>query len=158
MHKAICKSRDAGIVYAVAAGNETNSTNISVPASYNDTVITVSALSDSDGVPGGIGFPTYYGADDTFATFSNYGSEVDLSAPGVDIYSTYKGGGYATLSGTSMATPHVSGAIALYLKNNPTATWLQVRDGLKASAENLNFGHTDPSGLHPEPVIRVDTL
>ncbi len=158
LHKAICKSRDAGIVYAVAAGNETNSTNISVPASYNDTVITVSALSDSDGVPGGIGFPTYYGADDTFATFSNYGSEVDLSAPGVDIYSTYKGGGYATLSGTSMATPHVSGAIALYLKNNPTATWLQVRDGLKASAENLNFGHTDPSGLHPEPVIRVDTL
>ena len=54
LHKAICKSRDAGIVYAVAAGNETNSTNISVPASYNDTVITVSALSDSDGVPGGV--------------------------------------------------------------------------------------------------------
>lgn len=158
MHKAICKSRDAGVTYVVAAGNENKSASLSVPASYNDAVITVSALADSDGISGGLGSPTYYGDDDTFATFSNYGSIVDLGAPGVDIYSTYKGGGYAALSGTSMATPHVSGATALYLKNNPTATWIQVRDGLKALAENLGFGHTDPSGLHLEPVVRSDTL
>lgn len=159
MHKAICKSRDAGITYVVAAGNESGSTTLSAPASYDDAVITVSALADSDGILGGLGSPTYYGADDTFATFSNFGSTtVDFGAPGVDIYSTYKGGGYATLSGTSMATPHVSGVVALYLKNNPFSTWIQVRDGLKTLAENLGFGHTDLSGLHPEPVIRADSL
>lgn len=158
MHKAICKSRDAGVTYVVAAGNTNSSASLSVPASYDDAVITVSALADSDGVLGGLGSSTAYGADDTFATFSNYGNVVDLGAPGVDIYSTYKGGGYATLSGTSMATPHISGTAALYIKNNPFSTWDQVRDGLKALGENLGFGHTDPSNLHPEPVIRADSL
>ena len=158
LHKAICNSRDAGVIYVVAAGNENKSASFSVPASYDDTVITVSALADSDGALGGVGSPTAYGADDTFATFSNYGEAVDLGAPGVDIYSTYTGGKYATLSGTSMATPHVSGAVALYIKKNPASTLNQVMDGLKALAENLSFGHTDPSGLHSEPVIRADSL
>lgn len=158
LHKAICKSRDAGVTYVVAAGNENKSASLSAPASYDDAVITVSALADSDGASGGLGSPTPYGADDTFASFSNYGSEVDFGAPGVDIYSTYIGGKYATLSGTSMAVPHVSGAAALYIKNNPASTWNQVRDGLKALAENLSFGHIDPSGLHSEPVIRADSL
>lgn len=158
LHKAICKSRDAGVTYVVASGNEGRSANLSVPASYDDAVITVSALADSDGISGGIGSPTAYGADDTFATFSNYGTVVDIGAPGVDIYSTYKGGGYRTLSGTSMATPHVSGAVALYIKSNPSSTWSQVRDGLKALAEGVGFGHTDLSGLHPEPVVRADSL
>lgn len=160
LHKAICKSRNTGVTYVVAAGNENKLASTSVPAAYDDAVITVSALADSDGLPGGAGSPTAYGADDTFATFSNYGAVVDLGAPGVDIYSTYRGGGYRTLSGTSMATPHVSGAAALYIKNNSTSTWDQVRDGLKALAENLGFGHTDPSGLHlhPEPFVRSDSL
>lgn len=158
LHKAICKSRNAGVTYVVAAGNENRFASTSVPSSYDDAVITVSALADSDGAPEGLGSPTAYGADDTFATFSNYGMEVDLGAPGVDIYSTYKGGKYATLSGTSMATPHISGSAALYIKNNPTSTWDEIRDGLKALAENVGFGHTDPSGLHPEPVVRADSL
>ena len=158
MHKAICKSRDAGVTYVVAAGNENRLASASVPAAYDDAVITISALADSDGALGGLGSPTAYGADDTFATFSNYGSVVDLGAPGVDIYSTYKRGRYAYLSGTSMAAPHVSGAAALYVKNNPASAWNQVRDGLKTLAENLGSGHTDPSGLHPEPVVRADSL
>lgn len=157
MHKAICKSKDAGVTYVIAAGNANSSASLSVPASYDDAVITVSALVDSDGVLGGLGSSTAYGADDTFATFSNYGNIIDLGAPGVDIYSTYRGG-YATLSGTSMAAPHVSGTAALYIKDNPGSTWDQVRDGLKALGENLGFGHTDPSSLHPEPVIRADNL
>ena len=129
-------------------------------AAYDDAVITVSALADSDGAPYQKGSPTAYGVDDTFATFSNYGSVVDLGAPGVDIYSTYKRGRYAYLSGTSMAAPHVSGAAALYIKKNSASapTWNQVRDGLKALAENLGSGHTDPSGLHPEPFVRADSL
>ncbi|MBI2012198.1 S8 family serine peptidase [Candidatus Daviesbacteria bacterium] len=158
LHKAICNSTNAGVTYAVAAGNSSDDASKFVPAAYDDTVIAVSALADSDGQPGGLGPATSYGADDTFATFSNYGSVVDLGAPGVSILSTWKGGGYNTISGTSMASPHVAGSAALYIKSNPGLTWSQIRDGLVAAAEALNAGHTDPSGLHPEPVVKADSL
>jgi subtilisin family serine protease len=158
LHKAICKSRDAGITYVVAAGNDGNNASNFVPAAYDDAVITVSALADSDGKSGGLGAATGNGADDTFAGFSNYGSIVDIGAPGVNIYSTWKGGSYNTISGTSMATPHVTGAAALYVKSHPGSSWTQIRDGLKAAGEALNAGHTDPSGLHPEPVLLAGGL
>lgn len=155
LHKAICRSIAKGITYVVAAGNESSDSTNSVPASYDDAVITVSALADSDGVAGGLGSKTSYGPDDTFATFSNFGSAVDIAAPGVSILSTWKGGGYNTISGTSMATPHVSGAAALYIAAHPGSTWTEVRDALRATGEALGFGHSDPSGLHPEPVVQV---
>jgi len=89
-----------------------------IPAAYGGAlvnVLTISALADSDGEPGGHGGPTSYGVDDSFASFSNYSAEgqIDYILPGVDIYSTYMGGGYATMSGTSMASPHAAGLIAL---------------------------------------------
>ncbi len=158
LHQAICHSRDAGVTYVVAAGNNGANASSFVPAAYDDAVITVSALADSDGKSGGLGAGTGYGADDTFASFSNYGSIVDIGAPGVNIYSTWKGGAYNTISGTSMATPHVSGSAALYIASHPGSTWTQVRDGLKAAAEPLGAGHTDPSGVHPEPVVRAGSL
>ncbi len=158
LHKAICRSRDAGVTYVVAAGNDGGNASNSVPASYDDAVITVSALADSNGLPGGTGSATSYGADDTFASFSNYGSVVDIGAPGVSILSTWKGGTYSTISGTSMATPHVTGATALYIKTHPNATWDVIRDALKSFGESLGFGHTDPSGLHPENVLQARTL
>jgi subtilisin len=158
LHRAICRSRNAGITYVVAAGNSNANTNGFVPAAYDDAVITVSALGDSDGAPNGSGAFTGYGADDTFASFSNYGTAVDIAAPGVAILSTWKSGGYSSISGTSMASPHVAGAAALYLTSNPGATWTQVRDALKAAGEVLGAGHTDPSGLHPEPVLKANAL
>ncbi len=158
LHKAICRSRDAGVTYVVASGNEGKNAGTLVPAAYNDAVITVSALADSDGNLGGTGASTSYGTDDTFASFSNWGNVVDLGAPGVNILSTWKSGGTRILSGTSMATPHVAGAVALYLKSHPGSSWTAVRDALVSLGEKLGNGHTDPSGKHSEPVVRVDTL
>ena len=136
LHQAICRSVAAGVTYVVAAGNETDNAANHVPAAY-DEVITVSALSDSDGKPGGMGGApacrTSEG-DDVFAKFSNFGADVDIAAPGVCIYSTWKGGGYNTISGTSMATPHVTGVAALYVATHPGATPAQVRSALLSSA------------------------
>lgn len=162
VHKAICASTAAGVTYVVAAGNEHKDASKFTPAAFDDTVITVSAIRDSDGLPGGLGEPFplwhYLIADDTFADFSNYGSTVDLGAQGVGVASTFIDGRYAGMSGTSMASPHVAGAAALYLHSHPGSSWQQVRDGLTSVAEPLNFGHTDPSGLHPEPVVLAGEL
>ena len=62
---------------------------------------------------------TGYGNDDTSDRFSNYGTVIDLVTPSAKIYSTYKRNTYATISGTSMATPHIAGAAALYLSSQP---------------------------------------
>ncbi len=158
LHKAICRAVNAGVTIVVAAGNDGGLASTSVPAAYNDAVITVSALADSNGTAGGGGPATSYGADDTFASFSNYGAPVDIGAPGVNIYSTWKGGGYNTISGTSMATPHVVGAAALYLNLHPGSSWTAIRDGLIAAGEALGAGHTDPSGRHSEKVVRISSL
>lgn len=158
LHKAVCRARDAGVVLVVAAGNSGVNAASAVPAAYDDAVITVSALADSDGMPGGLGAPTSSGADDTFASFSNWGTPVDIGAPGVAVNSTWLSNGYRVLSGTSMAAPHVSGAAALYLAANPSASWTQVRNALLSQAEALGDGHTDPSGRHPEPILQADAL
>ena len=157
MHQAICNSVNAGITYAVAAGNESDDAKNHVPAAY-DQVITVSALADFNGLPGGGAAPTCRAdVDETFADFSNYGADVDIMAPGVCILSTWKSGGYNTISGTSMATPHVAGAAALYKSTNPGASPAQVKSALQA-AGNLGWNvATDPDPAH-EPLLNVDAF
>ncbi|RVX44576.1 peptidase inhibitor I9 [Nonomuraea polychroma] len=158
MHQAICASVAAGVTYVVAAGNERDHAANHIPAAY-DEVITVSALADFDGFPGGSGRPTCRrDVDDTIADFSNFGADIDLIAPGTCILSTWRGGRYATISGTSMASPHVAGGAALYKVTNPAASPAQVKSALQnAGTLNWTWPAGDPDGVQ-EPLLNVATL
>jgi subtilisin family serine protease len=157
MHEAICRSVNAGVTYAVAAGNSSANAANHVPAAY-DEVITVSALADFNGLAGGGAAATCRAdQDDTFADFSNFGADVDLIAPGVCILSTYKGGGFNTISGTSMATPHVAGGAALHKATHPTASPSAVKSALQAAGTSNWFTATDRDSTH-EPLLNVATF
>jgi subtilisin len=157
MHKAICRSVAAGITYVVAAGNDAKDAKDFTPAAY-DEVITVSALADFNGLPGG-GAPSTCRSDvdDTFANFSNHGADVDLIAPGVCINSTWMLGGYNTISGTSMASPHVAGGAALYKAKNPSASPTQVKSALQ-NAGSLDWDNSDDRDGIKERLLDVSTF
>ncbi|HSJ20382.1 MAG TPA: S8 family serine peptidase [Nocardioidaceae bacterium] len=157
MHRAICNSVAAGITYVVAAGNDAKDAKDFTPAAY-DEVITVSALADFNGLPGG-GAPATCRSDvdDTFADFSNYGADVDIIAPGVCINSTWMLGGYNTISGTSMASPHVAGGAALYKANNPSASPTQVKSALQ-NAGSTDWNNSDDRDGTKERLLDVSTF
>lgn len=130
INNAVLNATNAGFVVVVAAGNETADACTKSPASAA-TAITVSAVDSTN----------------TFASFSNYGTCVDIAAPGVSIKSDYINSttATATLSGTSMASPHVAGVVARLLQTNPARTPAQIASDLnslsiKGSLKNVPSG------------------
>jgi subtilisin len=152
---AICNSVNAGVTYVVAAGNSAIDANTFVPATFPE-VITVSAIADFNGKPGGGASATCRAdVDDTFASFSNYGADVDIAAPGVCIMSTWLNNGFNTISGTSMASPHVAGAAALYIVANGRVGATAVKAGLRAAREQTAMAD-DPDGV-AEGIVNVSS-
>jgi subtilisin family serine protease len=125
------------VVVVIAAGNDNiNAINIT-PARVREA-ITVSSILDYNGRCGSDPNRKW---DDSFSMFSNYGSIIDIAAPGGWIESTIptnlgSHSGYGSTSGTSMAAPHVAGAAALYLSLHPSASPAEVEDYLKSTATN----------------------
>ena len=171
---AVRNSVSKGVVYMVAAGNSKKDVygadltfgtgDDTQPASFPE-VGTISALADTDGVPGGLrDVRTAFSVctedkDDSFACFSNYsaratnnpvvssGGKIDLMLPGYLIYSTYPGGGYSTVSGTSQASPHAAGLAALYIAKNGRATSAAGVYSIRQALINGGHSQTGTTGL-----------
>ena len=163
LHQAICRSVAAGVTYVAAAGNSAADLQSFFPVTYKE-LLTATAIADSDGASGAAGAPDpclgY--PDDTPAAFSNYATlPVDtvhtVAAPGVCISSTYIGSDVAVDSGTSFASPFVTGTVALCIASGPCAglTPAQIvskiaSDAAAYNAANPGYGFTgDPA--HPTP-------
>ena len=121
---AITSSEEANILFVAAAGNDAydNDAQSSYPSGYpHDSVLAVASTTHTDDM----------------SSFSQWGlTTVDLGAPGSDILSTVPGGGYASYSGTSMATPHVTGAAALAWSVNPELSAIEMKDLLMSSGDD----------------------
>ena len=137
LHQALQHASKAGVIIVCAAGNDGGPVNY--PAAFSET-IAVGAV-DRAGV---------------ICEFSSRGKEIAVAAPGQDITSTWVSNGYATISGTSMAAPFVTGVLALYLSANPDATHSQVMDALARTCRDAGapgrdhvygWGLMDPQSL-----------
>jgi subtilisin family serine protease len=155
---AAARMADAGVAVAVAAGNNDADAGNYSPARAAK-VLTVSALADYDGQPGSLSSPPSsfcLDQDDTLADFSNWGAAVEIAAPGCRILSTYLNAGYAWINGTSMASPHVAGALALLASNHSTAGWTDVQALYSTLTATGNYDWTDESGDGiQEPLLDV---
>ena len=169
IHAAICHATRLGITVVAAAGNQGDDANLSSPGGY-DQVISVGAMTDYDGR--GWGAAGNNGCDprerdDTYASYSNYGRDIDIVAPGTCVLSTWpstSGGATFRSTGTSMATPHVTGAVARYLADHPGTSPEQVRRLVRAAGRMDWEPRSDPlwSGVNdpdePNRVLDVRAL
>jgi subtilisin family serine protease len=132
LDNAVRNSASRGVFYALAAGNSganaCNSSPARAGAGTNNGILTVAATDSLD----------------REASWSNYGSCVDIWAPGVSILSTSRSGGTTTMSGTSMASPHGAGAGALYLSRNSAASPSSVESAIKSTSQST--GRTSKDG------------
>jgi hypothetical protein len=171
LHRAICASTAAGVTYVVAAGNSGWDFDYppvpDLPAAYPQ-VLTVTAMSDADGMPGGAGGSPGCASseqDDRYATFSNYASTPSgqahaIAAPGVCITSDWAGGGTVTISGTSMAAPHVAGHVALCISEagvpGPCAGLAPAQVISKLLSDAQGFNTSNPGyGYQGDPLRQV---
>lgn len=169
LHSAIIRGANAGILFVAAAGNggsdgvgDSNDTTVNYPSNYStlqgtstqgaaayEAVIAVAALTSTGGL----------------ASYSNYGSTtVDIAAPGSSINSTLPGGTYGNYSGTSMATPHVTGSVALYASAYPGAAAATIRNAILNSSrptsslagKTVTGGRLDiAAALNAAPPVRI---
>ena len=160
LNRAVCRSVTAGTFYAVAAGNSSINFANDVPASF-DQVLTTTAMADFDGRPGSDSSSVCGGEmDDRFASFSNYATaetpdaDHTIAAPGVCVRSTWNNGKYRSISGTSMASPHVAGTAALCIvsgdcpTSNPEGTMDKLRNDAAAQPDSYGFiGDPDTGGV-----------
>ncbi len=115
----------AGILFVAAAGNAASNNDVTPVSPANIEAANVISVAATD-------------AAGNLATFSNYGPQtVDVAAPGVGILSTIPGGGYGSLSGTSMAAPHVSGVVAVIASKHPEWSATEIRDAIFSSGDPL---------------------
>jgi subtilisin family serine protease len=137
IHSAICQVTAAGVTLVAAAGNGSQDARNTIPAAYPE-VIAVSAFTDTDGIPGGLGpnaacLPNE--RDDRFANYSNFGPVVDISAPGTCVLTTFLGNSYIVDTGTPFAAAYVAGAAGLVRAQTPFFPPTSVRAVLVARVE-----------------------
>lgn len=154
LHQEVDKAYSSGILVVAASGNSGGT--VEYPAKY-DSAIAVSAVDSNNQI----------------ASFSSTGSEVEVTAPGVNILSTFVNNSYATMSGTSMATPMVSGRLALLIQANPTASYTTLRGMLDQEILDLGVAGRDtlygygliqaagtasqPTTTEPSPTVTLST-
>jgi thermitase len=127
LQNAVRYAAQRNVVLVAAAGNDGNAT-LNYPAAYAE-VVSVAATDSRD----------------VRASFSNANADVEIAAPGVAVVSTYNDGGYRSLSGTSMATPHVAGVTAVIRTRNPAFSAAQARSKLDASVDDKGAAGRDTS-------------